>query len=165
MTYGGFATPRPAHLQSPLQVRVRFRSISGRSPKALDPGLFPAQGRRRLARGVRTLRATGHGHAEDAEAVRLVRGFVAANGGDGWTCIGAEPDASAPGGKKRGNIVKWSVACDRSTDGAVVDGPALVNVDVETEAADIFRTRQDSDAVDWGPAMLGRPRSQDDLTV
>ncbi|MDG3007279.1 hypothetical protein [Paludisphaera mucosa] len=77
------------------------------------------------------------GRAE-VEAVRLAKGFVAANGGAGWTCIGARPDALSPGYKKRKNIIKWSVVFDRSTDGAVVDGPTIVRVDIETGAADFF---------------------------
>lgn len=77
------------------------------------------------------------GRAE-AEAVRLAKVFVAANGGAGWTCIGAKPDALAPGYEKRKNIIKWSVVFDRSIDGAVVDGPAIVSVDIETGVADFF---------------------------
>jgi hypothetical protein len=68
----------------------------------------------------------------EAQAVRLAEEFVAANGGASWTCIGAKPNVLVPGHKRRKNIVKWSVAFDRSDGGALVDGPAIVDVDIET---------------------------------
>jgi hypothetical protein len=82
-------------------------------------------------------RRFSRGEAE-AEAIRLAKEFVAANGGAGWTCGGAKPDNLAPGYKRRKNVIKWSVLFDRAIDGATVDGPAIVLVDIETGDAAFF---------------------------
>jgi hypothetical protein len=82
-------------------------------------------------------RRFGRGEAE-AEAVRIAREFVAANGGAGWACGGAKPDDLAPGYKRRKNVIKWSVLFDCTIDGAIVDGPVIVLVDIETGDAAYF---------------------------
>jgi hypothetical protein len=74
----------------------------------------------------------------EAEAIRLAKEFVAANGGEEWTCWGAKPDNLAPGYKRRKNVIKWSVLFDRAIDGATVDGPAIVLVDIEAGDAGFF---------------------------
>ncbi|WP_337173788.1 hypothetical protein [Paludisphaera sp.] len=74
----------------------------------------------------------------EREAIRLAERLVAADGGAGWTCLGASPNVLAPGYKKRKNIIKWSVAFDRSSGGVMIDGPVVVHVDIETGAADYF---------------------------
>jgi hypothetical protein len=75
------------------------------------------------------------GEAE-REAIRLAERFVAANGGTGWSCLGASADVFAPGYRKRKNVIKWSVAFDRSSGDEIVDGPVIVHVDLDTGAAD-----------------------------
>lgn len=72
----------------------------------------------------------------EAEAVRLAKEFVAANGYVEWTCMGAKPDSLSPGYKKRKNVIKWCVVFDRSTGTVTIDGPVIVSVDIETGAAD-----------------------------
>jgi hypothetical protein len=77
------------------------------------------------------------GEAE-AKAVRIAKEFVAANGGDGWTCGGAKPDYLSPDYKRRKNIIKWCVLFERSIGGVIFDGPAIVLVDIETGRATYF---------------------------
>jgi hypothetical protein len=77
-------------------------------------------------------------HEAEAEAIRIAGEFVAANGGSGWSCAGAKPDVLAPGYRRRKDIIKWSVLFDRSVGDAVVDGPAVVLVDIETCEAAFF---------------------------
>jgi hypothetical protein len=74
----------------------------------------------------------------EAEAVRIAKEFVAANGGAAWSCGGAKPDVLAPGYKRRKDVIKWSVQFDRSVGDTVVDGPAVVLVDTETGEAAFF---------------------------
>jgi hypothetical protein len=71
----------------------------------------------------------------ETEAVRLAKAFVAANGGGNWTCAGAKPDDLAPGYRRRKNVIKWNVLFDRFIGVALIDGPAVVRVDIETGEA------------------------------
>jgi hypothetical protein len=74
----------------------------------------------------------------EAEAVRIAKEFVAVNGGAEWSCGGAKPDDLAPGYRRRKDVIKWSVLFDRSVGETVVDGPAVVLVDIETGEAAFF---------------------------
>ena len=74
----------------------------------------------------------------EAEAIRIAKEFVAVNGGAEWSCVGARPDDLAPGYKRRKDVIKWGVLFDRSIGGAVVDGPAVVLVDIGTGEAAFF---------------------------
>jgi hypothetical protein len=74
----------------------------------------------------------------EAEAIRIAKEFVAANGELERTCGGAKPDVLASGYRRRKNIIKWTVLFDRSVGGTITDGPAIVHVDIETGEAEFF---------------------------
>ncbi len=73
----------------------------------------------------------------EAEAVRMAREFAAENGAGVWTCVDATPDVFSTGYERRKNFVKWNVVFDRAAaGGAIVDGPVIVQVNLETGEAE-----------------------------
>ena len=73
-----------------------------------------------------------------ARAIRLAENLLAAQPEKpGWSyrCIDAVPDEMATDPRNGKTWVNWSVVVDWSLNNSVVDGPAIVRVNVLTESA------------------------------
>lgn len=48
-----------------------------------------------------------------------------------WTCLDAHPDAIDPQYRGRKIAIRWIVLVEYSRNGGVLDGPAILHVDIE----------------------------------
>jgi len=66
------------------------------------------------------------------QAIELAEAFLSSKEFHGytWKCVEARPDLMAGDIKHRKAYVKWAVVVDYSRNGAVIDGPGIILVDI-----------------------------------
>lgn len=71
----------------------------------------------------------------EAKAIRLAEAYLAARHMKGWTfkCLPGEPDYIFSSPSDRKVPTKWSVVVECSKDGATLDGPIILVVDIAKE--------------------------------
>ena len=71
-------------------------------------------------------------------ALQLATDFMRTQDTKGWdwACLGAGPHASDPQRRGRKIPTRWTVVIQYSRHGAITDGPALLNVNIETGAVE-----------------------------
>jgi hypothetical protein len=68
----------------------------------------------------------------EAKAIRLAERYLAAQDSKGWTfkCVSGKPDYTFSAATDRKVPTKWSVLVECSKDGATIDGPLVLVVDI-----------------------------------
>lgn len=76
----------------------------------------------------------------EAKALRLAEKHLAGQDNNGWTlkCVSAKPDYMLSPATHRKVPTKWSVIVECSKDGATLDGPMLLVVDIARDKVMTF---------------------------
>jgi hypothetical protein len=76
----------------------------------------------------------------ETRALDLAAAYLQTNDARGydWKCLSASPDLMSPKNMDRKMYTKWSVLVEYSRNGAVLDGPGVLLVDIAAGSCKLF---------------------------